>query len=384
MKQKNKIQNKEGFIQIPILIAIIVGIIITGGAGYFGVEQYKNYQVQKIEKEKLVQESEKSKQEKEEQNQELAKIQQEALEKTKQETERLREEIQQESEKLTQQLLEEKEKTKQETEKVQQQQKELEQKIKEFEAKDTATEKNTNTIIQITSEDLEAYRYDIGKVDCYQGGTDWSSGSGSLWNFADLSGVYVLTNDHVITSNTNTNRCTISFDKKGVGQYELDTNNILTWNEDSDIAVLKILRLIPEMELLNFYSASELSSNISSLAYCEEKALIGSPVAVVGYPAFAEKIVKMPGSDLTGTTYFQATTEGTVSAYDTSVMWPYGDLPHNNYFISAKIDAGNSGGIAFSKDKDGLCVLGVPTWVSIGVYETQGLVQNIHNVFYVK
>jgi len=62
---------------------------------------------------------------------------------------------------------------------------------------------------------------------------------------------------------------------------------------------------------------------------------------------------------------------------------PYwGELPYQNYFVSAKIDSGNSGGIAISKTTSGnLCLLGVPTWVSVGNYETQGLVQNINNIF---
>lgn len=35
-------ENQKGFIQIPILIAIIVGVLVVGGAGYVGVKQYQN------------------------------------------------------------------------------------------------------------------------------------------------------------------------------------------------------------------------------------------------------------------------------------------------------------------------------------------------------
>ena len=52
---KEKIKNQIGFIQIPILIAIIVGVLIIGGGGYFGIKEYKNYQAQK---EKQVKEQE--------------------------------------------------------------------------------------------------------------------------------------------------------------------------------------------------------------------------------------------------------------------------------------------------------------------------------------
>src|SRR3989338_47668 len=36
-------KNQKGFIQIPLLIAIISGVLILGGAGYFGVKQYQKY-----------------------------------------------------------------------------------------------------------------------------------------------------------------------------------------------------------------------------------------------------------------------------------------------------------------------------------------------------
>lgn len=39
MKQNN---NLRGFIQIPILIAIIIGVFVVGGVGYVGVRQYQN------------------------------------------------------------------------------------------------------------------------------------------------------------------------------------------------------------------------------------------------------------------------------------------------------------------------------------------------------
>lgn len=75
-------------------------------------------------------------------------------------------------------------------------------------------------------------------------------------------------------------------------------------------------------------------------------------------------------------------TEGIISGYDTSVEQPIGNLPYPNYYVSAKIDSGNSGGVALSKNSNGLCLLGVATWLSLGDFETQGVVQNIHNVKY--
>jgi len=39
--------SQKGFIQIPILVAIIIGLFVVGGAGYVGVKQYQKYQVEK-------------------------------------------------------------------------------------------------------------------------------------------------------------------------------------------------------------------------------------------------------------------------------------------------------------------------------------------------
>jgi len=36
-------KNQKGFIQIPLLIAIIAGVLVLGSVGYFGVKKYKNY-----------------------------------------------------------------------------------------------------------------------------------------------------------------------------------------------------------------------------------------------------------------------------------------------------------------------------------------------------
>jgi hypothetical protein len=55
-------------------------------------------------------------------------------------------------------------------------------------------------------------------------------------------------------------------------------------------------------------------------------------------------------------------------------------LKYQNFFVSAKIDSGNSGGIALAKDGQGVCTLGLPTWLTVGNYETQGLIQNIMNL----
>lgn len=41
-------KSRKGFIQIPLLIAIIVGVLVLGGGGYFGVKQYQNYRADEL------------------------------------------------------------------------------------------------------------------------------------------------------------------------------------------------------------------------------------------------------------------------------------------------------------------------------------------------
>src|SRR3989344_6695162 len=48
-------KNQKGFIQIPILIAIIVGVFVVGGAGYVGIKQYQKNKVEKPQQETLAQ-----------------------------------------------------------------------------------------------------------------------------------------------------------------------------------------------------------------------------------------------------------------------------------------------------------------------------------------
>lgn len=53
-------KNQRGFIQIPLLVAIIAGVLVFGG-GYLAVKQYQNYQAEKIEKEKIARETQQQK-----------------------------------------------------------------------------------------------------------------------------------------------------------------------------------------------------------------------------------------------------------------------------------------------------------------------------------
>jgi hypothetical protein len=192
-----------------------------------------------------------------------------------------------------------------------------------------------------------------------------------------------LTNRHVI----NNGRCSITIDDTtsdsvNYGLFSIDNKNIKTWNNATDVAILKILYSLKFEEGADAtqeeiqQTISKLNYSLSILKKCSNKMPQGSPVVVVGYPAYAVQ----QNTTLTP----RIITNGIISGFDSSVASPLGELPYFNYFISAKIDSGNSGGLAFSKNQEGLCILGIPTWLTVGNYETQGVIQNINNVMHVK
>ncbi len=50
-------QNSKGFIQTSILIAIVIGLVVIGGIGYFGVRSYQKEQIAKSAQDDVIQES---------------------------------------------------------------------------------------------------------------------------------------------------------------------------------------------------------------------------------------------------------------------------------------------------------------------------------------
>ena len=187
-------------------------------------------------------------------------------------------------------------------------------------------------------------------------------------------GNVIVTNDHVTNGN---NQCSVmpeNGDRETMGHYQLNLVSPYEWNSYTDIAILK-MSISPAAQNWS-KPISSLSYTLSSLRLCSPKMLEGSPVIVIGYPAFGKQSIQVDGYNSQISS--RQVTEGIISGYDTSIRSPIGKLPYSNYYVSAKIDSGNSGGIALSKDSDGLCLLGVATWLSIGNFEAQGIVQNIN------
>ncbi|MEK7136431.1 MAG: serine protease [Patescibacteria group bacterium] len=289
--------------QILIFISIILSFTVLANIGYFGYKQYKNYQIERFKKEEKTQKM---------------------LDEAKLEIESL----------------------KQKTEKQERISEVLEEKVQ-----------IQKISVAITSSELTPYLYGIVQVDCGD-----SFGSGTLWKIG--SEYFVLTNQHVVERSTySTGYCEIpAFNINGgpPGIYYVFPSQSKRWNNYTDIALLPLLDS-------NNTDKTKLNYSMSTLQKCDTSISTGSPVVIIGYPAYAQR------SAIT-----QIVTNGIISGYEGAEP----SLPDSNYFISAKVDSGNSGGIALSKGENGLCVLGVPTWLTVGNYETQGLVQNIWNIMH--
>ncbi len=366
--------NKKGYIQISILVPIVFGLLILGSS-YFGVTQYSEIRKEKIaaqEQQKIA--DEKAELEKEKELQELIESQQRAIE-----------DAQLEIEKLKMQDIVSKDK-----------QNSLEQRI---------LEDNDNTEvgdIVISASEIDQYLSGSVMVTCNYP-DERSQGSGTLWRLPDSSDLHILTNKHVVGDTVGLQNCVASIKDStdaDRGTYYLDISNIRNWNDFTDVALLKVGKITEYDEEPSSYYAvgdkktcttnryladdgwcyykEDLNYKISNLSFCPTKMPSGSSVVAIGFPAFGEKSVNIGG--INGLRSFRIISNGIISGFDDTTI--FNGLPFVNYFVSAKIDSGNSGGIALSKTESGLCVLGIPTWLNLGDYDTQGLVQNIHNVMY--
>ncbi len=327
---------------MPFLIAIIAGVLVLGGSGYLGVKKYQNYQaerqIERIEQERVALEKEKE-------AQATLEAQQKSLEQAQVEIKKLKDESTEAKKK----------------------QSALEQQVK------TQVEqpKTESPSLPITSAEIAPYLTETPLIICYDKDLNMTLGSGSVWNLQSFNSSVVITNKHVVEEPD----CVAqTYDGDNpLFNYGIYLRDVSRWNSATDISVFPLLKKGVKQSV---------NSNISKLPLCSTKMAVGSPVVVIGFPAFGVRMVDLYNQGFLQRVASQIVTNGIISGHDTTVVKPKGELPYQNYFISATVDSGNSGGIAFSKNESGLCVLGVPTWLTIGNFETQGLMQNIHNIFH--
>lgn len=324
---------KNGLIQTPILIATVVAVLVLVSIYFVVASEYKKYQADKIKEDSRVQV--------------LADTQQKSLE----------------------QAMSEIEKLKTENIATKQSQQALEQKVRQ--------DSNKQHALAIQASEIEPYLTGVVSIRCSSG-----RGTGSLWKVGEE--YTVITNKHVMNA-SNRKTCSIdAINKEGTsdeGNYKVSDENFISGKNGLDFTSAKFYIDLSKFSIVSSLSkpVSDLNYKISALKKCPKEMAIGSPVAIIGFPATTEKQVELNGYSFS--IVLRSVTEGIISAHDTTVSGGvFGNLQFVNYFVSAKLDSGNSGGIALSKDMNGLCVLGVPTWLSMGNYDTQGIIQNINNL----
>ncbi len=202
------------------------------------------------------------------------------------------------------------------------------------------------TISRNTSDELSSiikkWRPFVAYIECdfrYADGTPiyTSSGSGLL-----LAGEYgtILTNRHVISvvDKYAPYVCRIQMpdDYQNISIYGSEKDSFQTILENNlDFGVISVSQPTQYMIDLDAKSPSPLNCYPPS---------IGDKVVILGYPSVGSK------QDITAT-------EGIISGFD------------GDYFItSAKVEEGNSGGIAVSVKED--CYLGIPTYAEVGNVES--------------
>jgi len=258
-------------------------------------------------------------------------------------------------------------KAQQEIEELKQKQAEQENKAPQVVVKETIKEINTS---EIAAQELNPYLSAVVSIDCGE-----SSGSGFLWKFAG-NNYSIITNKHVIEKTLYNESvgyfcwATVNNIKgDGIASFVMNPNLHPSLNPGADISSSKLSDgYLGKIEDQNYA--------LSAVRKCSNLMPIGSPVAVIGYPAFG-----VQPNEVGNLKFERITSDGKISGYAEIDLITREALPAANYYVSAAVDSGNSGGIAISKDKDGLCLLGVTTWLKLGNYQTQGIIQNINNIF---
>ena len=314
-------KSRKGFIQIPLLIAIIAGVLVLGGGGYVGVKQYQSYQAEKA----------RVAQEKEQEAQAIAEVQQKALEQATAEIEKLKTENQ--ATKNQQALLEKK----------------VDQDRKNQSVQPSTQEIDLPALVKY-------WRPRIVHIQCEFRYTNTETvylvqaGSGFMYSYS------IMTNNHVLFEVSETgqviyapNSCTIKLpdDNQSLTIYYREKINGYFGNDKSlDFGVMDVKN--PTSYMKSIISAP-------SPKLCSRKPSLGEKIVILGYPGIGAR------NDIT-------VTEGIISGYD-------GDF----FITSAKVEHGNSGGaVILVKDN---CYLGIPTYVIEGEAETLARILGVQAIF---
>lgn len=193
------------------------------------------------------------------------------------------------------------------------------------------------------------------------------SGSGLLATFNSAS--TIITNKHVVVDPLYgaANECDVRFpDDNGYyfysknnpnsyGGYYPSEGNVTVDSNDYDVAYITGIDSTWTSLPVGTSPTISLDNRSRNNPFaCTSSLSTGDPVVILGYPAIGTKMGSVLNSPAEPTV-----TEGIISGKDGFY-----------YTTSAKIDHGNSGGLAI--DKNNNCYFGIPTWAESGGFESLG------------
>lgn len=307
---------QKGF--IPIVIAIIIGVFVIGGAGYVGVKQYQKSQSDKIVKEKRIEE---------------------ALKQAQEEIEQLKLEEDVSENKEISDLIKKRES---EIAALRKDLGSLKNKAPEVIIQTVIKEVQTPKAEPDLSSIINQWKNKVAEVTCdfhfSDGSTIKNGGSATIVN-NKWPGTVALTNRHVVVKKGLTpTTCLVKIYESGerrIYSYDLPFHSPENGDDWAYVELSKIERV----------KENDVFANVSEFEICKV-ANVGDKIVVLGFPTI-------------GTEGGITATEGIISG-----------IEKHFYVTSAKIEHGNSGGTAILvKDN---CFLGVPTEVQVGTIESLG------------
>ena len=190
---------------------------------------------------------------------------------------------------------------------------------------------------------------------------DLQEGSGVLYSSGMTKEPYFIqTNLHVVTTSDNSgSSCAIALypDYTNPSSYVVfQSNGLQEPISGADVAFIAP-ELINDPRAGTSADLAKNSLNAANISFCQDDK-VGDHLSVLGYPAVG-------GQTLT-------VTDGIVAGFETD------SAGYKFIKTSAKIDHGNSGGIAI---EDSGCVLGIPTYVEADSTGSIGRILDLGNIF---
>ena len=205
---------------------------------------------------------------------------------------------------------------------------------------------------------IQEWKPRVAKITCIwknTAGRIYATGGGSGFVFKEstdgVEHTWVMTNKHVFLDEGRYTpySCTIKFPGDETLFEVLFSSGNYRTIDPLDVGLIEITA--PDTYVRSITSIKKVFTE----SFCSYTPSLGEKVAILGYPTI-------------GTVGDITATEGIISGYDSDF-----------YITSAKIEHGNSGGIALSTEKN--CILGIPTFVRKGEIETLGRILSTQAIF---